>query len=81
MNTEIKEQIKDMLIENLRIPEAELDYDTELFGGGIGLDSIDALEIISGVDEMFGVNMSGADREYFRSIDKITEFVVENMED
>ena len=36
----IAEQIKGILVDNLRIPAEELDYDVELFGDGIGLDSI-----------------------------------------
>ena len=43
--TEIAEKIKNMISENLRIPENMLDDDAELFGGDIGLDSVDSLEI------------------------------------
>ena len=53
--TEIAEKIKGILVENLRIPAEELDYEIELFGDGIGLDSIDSLEIIAGIDQEFGV--------------------------
>ena len=52
--TEIAEKIKNMISENLRIPENMLDDDAELFGGDIGLDSVDSLEIISGIDDLFG---------------------------
>ena len=57
--TEIAEKIKNILVENLRIPAEELDYEIELFGDGIGLDSIDSLEIIAGIDQEFGVQMTG----------------------
>ena len=60
--TEIAEKIKNMISENLRIPENMLDDDAELFGGDIGLDSVDSLEIISGIDDLFGVDMTGVDR-------------------
>ena len=43
MNNAIADQIKEMLVENLRIPENILTYDSELFGDEIGLDSIDRL--------------------------------------
>ncbi len=33
MNNTIADQIKEMLVENLRIPENILTYDSELFGG------------------------------------------------
>ena len=56
--TEIAAKIKNMISENLRIPENMLDDDAELFGGDIGLDSVDSLEIISGIDDLFGVDMT-----------------------
>ncbi len=80
MNTEIAEKIKAMLVENLRIPADELEYDSELFGDDIGLDSIDSIEIIAGIDTLFGVQMTGAARENFQTIETLTKFVEENME-
>ncbi len=80
MNTEIAEKIKAMLVENLRIPADELEYTSELFGDDIGLDSIDSIEIIAGIDNLFGVQMTGAERENFQSIETLTKFVEEHME-
>ena len=73
MNNAIADQIKEMLVENLRIPENILTYDSELFGDEIGLDSIDSIEIVAGIDTLFG--MTGADREHFQSIRALTEYV------
>lgn len=78
-NTEICEKIKDMLVENLRIPADELEYDSELFGDDIGLDSIDSIEIIAGIDSLFGVQMTGAARENFKSIETLAKFVEEHQ--
>ena len=80
MNTEIAEKIKAMLVENLRIPADELEYTSELFVVVIGLDSIDSIEIIAGIDNLFGVQMTGAARENFQSIETLTKFVEEHME-
>ncbi len=80
MNMEIAEKIKAMLVENLRIPADELEFDSELFGDDIGLDSIDSIEIIAGIDNLFGVQMTGAARENFQTIETLTKFVEENME-
>lgn len=77
---EIAEKIKEMISENLRIPEDMLDYDAELFGGDIGLDSVDSLEIISGIDDLFNVDMTGVDREHFQTINALAAYVAENME-
>ena len=79
MNTEIAEKIKNMLVENLRIPADELVYTSELFGDDIGLDSIDSIEIIAGIDNLFGVQMTGAARENFQTIETLTKYVEEHM--
>lgn len=75
MNNTIADQIKEMLVENLRIPENILTYDSELFGDEIGLDSIDSIEIVAGIDTLFGIDMTSADREHFQSIRALTEYV------
>ena len=79
MNTEIAEKIKNMLVENLRIPADELEYTSELFGDDIGLDSIDSIEIIAGIDNLFGVQMTGAARENFQTIETLTKYVEEHL--
>ena len=83
MNTEIAEKIKGLLVERLRIPADELEYDSELFGEDIGLDSIDSIEIIVGIENLFGVDISGAGatKEDFRSIETLTAFVEAHKED
>ena len=83
MNNEIAEKIKGMLVERLRIPADELEYDSELFSEDIGLDSIDSIEIIVGIENLFGVDLSGAGatREDFRSIETLTAFVEAHKED
>lgn len=79
MNTEIAEKIKNMLVENLRIPADELEYTSELFGDDIGLDSIDSIEIIAGIYNLFGVQMTGAARENFQTIETLTKYVEDHM--
>lgn len=78
--TEVAAKIKTMLVENLRIPEEILEEDSELFGGDIGLDSVDSLEIIAGIDDLFSVNMTGVDKTNFRDINALTNYVVEHAE-
>lgn len=75
MSIEIAEKIKHMLVQSLRIPEDELEFSSELFGEDIGLDSIDSIEIIAGIDELFGVDMTGVPREHFQTIETLTAFV------
>ena len=51
----VADKIADYLSENLRLPRENITYDVPLFGNGIGLDSVDSLEIIAGMDLLFGV--------------------------
>jgi len=76
---EVAAKIKSMLSENLNIPEEELDYDVALFNDGIGLDSVDSLEIISCIDSEYGVVMTGVPKEHFFNITSLTKYVVEHM--
>jgi acyl carrier protein len=78
MNIEIAQKIKTMLVESLRIPEDQLEFDSQLFGEDKGLDSIDSIEIIAGIDELFGIDMTGAPRENFQTIESLTAFVEAN---
>ena len=48
-------------------------------GDDIGLDSIDSIEIIAGIDNLFGVQMTGAARENFQTIETLTKYVEEHM--
>lgn len=79
---EIADKIKDMLVESLNLPEDLLSDDAKLFGDGdIGLDSVDSLEIIAGIDQEFGVSMMGMDREHFQTITTLSKYVLDNIED
>ena len=76
---EIKQQLKDFIVDELGVDSNELQFDTPLFGEGIGLDSIDSIEIISFVDETFGVSMNGVDKTNFLSIDTIAAYVADHQ--
>ena len=75
-DTEIKAKVKELICSNLGVEPDVLEYDTELFGDdSIGLDSVDSLEIISFVDDTFGVDMTGVGKEHFLNIDTITAYI------
>lgn len=77
---EIADKIKQILVDNLNLPEELLSYDAKLFGDGdIGLDSVDSLEIIAGIDQEFGVSMMGVDREHFQTIEALSAYVAEKL--
>ena len=75
----LKEKIKAMLVENLRIPADELEYDSELFGDDIGLDSIDSMEIIACIDDEYGVSMNGVGKEPFYNVESLAKYVAANI--
>ena len=70
MNTELKadfarrdailQKVRDLLIDALKVqsrPE-ELDPDTPLFGTGLGLDSVDAVELVVCFETAFGIRLT-----------------------
>lgn len=77
---EVKAKIKEMLCDRLGIDPSMLEYDTALFGDGIGLDSIDSLEIISAIDEEYGVSMTGVGKEHFKNVDALAAYVMDHAE-
>jgi acyl carrier protein len=59
--TELKGQIKQMLVENLMLQTtaAEIADDLPLFGpGGLGLDSVDALQLVVALEKNYGLKIS-----------------------
>ncbi|MBR1536743.1 MAG: acyl carrier protein [Treponema sp.] len=75
---EVKTKLKGFFESNLGVDSSMLNDDTELFGEEIGLDSVDSLEIISFVDDEFGVSMAGAARDNFLTIEAISSFIIAN---
>jgi acyl carrier protein len=63
-NLELKSQIKQVLVENLMLQTAadEIADDLPLFGpGGLGLDSVDALQLVVALDKNYGLKISDAE--------------------
>jgi acyl carrier protein len=79
--SDLKRQIKELLVSELNLagktPDA-IDEDAPLFGtGGLGLDSLDALQIAMLIEEKFGVRVPEGDdaRPIFKSVSSLAEFV------
>ncbi|MGH8181979.1 MAG: phosphopantetheine-binding protein [Steroidobacteraceae bacterium] len=63
---------------NLELSAAEIDPDTPLYGEGLGLDSIDILEIALVVSKRYGVQLradSAQNEQIFRSLRRLAEYI------
>ena len=76
--------VKKLIIERLKLEEIavnDIDTDAPLFGEGLGLDSIDALELVIGLEKEYGVSIPDAEvgREVFQSVRTIAQYIVDNQ--
>ncbi len=83
---ELKQQLKVLLVEGLKLentrPEDIADG-APIFVEGLGLDSIDALELVVLVEDRFGVTIPDEEvgKLAFASIDALADFVIANRAD
>lgn len=79
-------QLKKQIIEALNLEEMtpdDIDTDAPLFGSGLGLDSIDALELIVLLEKNYGIRLANVaeGKEIFKSIRSIAEYVSQHSKD
>ena len=80
----LKNQIKLLMAENLMLqaPAAEIADDQPLFGpGSLGLDSVDALQLVVALDKTFGLKIAdpAAAKQILHSVNSIAQAVQEKM--
>lgn len=77
--TNLKDEIKQAIVRSLRLPltPQEIGDSTPLFGEGLGLDSIDVLELVLELERTFGVAITdeATGARVLRSVDTIAEFI------
>jgi acyl carrier protein len=83
-STELKTQIKQMLVDNLmfKISAAEIGDDQPLFGpGSLGLDSVDALQLVVALEKNYGLKLSDAEaaRKTMQTVNAIAAAVQEHQ--
>ena len=76
----LKEQIKQILIEDLNLEDItaeEISDDEPLFGEGLGLDSLDAVELAVLVQKNFGVEIKDMEegRPALQSVQALAQFI------
>src|SRR3954454_17821177 len=80
----LRTQIKEMLVNNLMLQTTadRIGDDLPLFGaGGLGLDSIDALELVVSMEKTFGVGVPNSEvaAKALRSVNTIHDYIVEKQ--
>ena len=79
---EIKKELKVLLVEQLSLEDItpeEIGDDMQLFGEGLGLDSLDAVEIVVLLQRNFNLEVKDMEqsREVFTSVNTLAEYVYE----
>ena len=84
MSANLRREIKELIVSELNLegrdPETIQD-DAPLFGEGLGLDSLDALQLAMSVEERFGVRIPEGDaaRPIFKSVAALAAHVAANQ--
>ncbi|WP_318662951.1 phosphopantetheine-binding protein [Treponema sp.] len=78
---ELKQEIKELIISSLELEDVkpeDIKDDAPIFGTGLGLDSIDALELGVAIKRKFGVKLSAENedsKKHFASVNALAEFI------
>ena len=82
----IEERLKHLIVESLMLEDVnpqDIETEAPLFVEGLGLDSIDALELALAINQEFGVKTSQGDdrnREIFHSVKSLAKFIQAEQE-
>jgi len=80
---ELEQELKELIVEALMLEDvepSEIDSEEPLFVEGLGLDSIDALELAMAIDKKYGVRIKADDeqnRQIFASVRSLAEYVAQ----
>ena len=80
MPTEIKQRVKEILVETLDLEDVsieEISDEMDLFESDLGLDSIDALELVVGLEKEFGVKFENSEesKHVLRNVNTLAAFI------
>ncbi len=82
-NENLTEEVKLLIITSLKLDKkpSEIADDEPLFGGGLGLDSIDALELAVAIERTYRVTIPDekVGKQVFASVAALAKFVGENL--
>ena len=83
---ELRSRIKEMLVKNLmlQVTVDQIGDDLPLFGAaGLGLDSIDALELVVSMEKTFGVRVPNSEvaGKALRTVNTIRDYILEKRQE
>jgi acyl carrier protein len=79
--TELEAELKQLIVDALKLEDiapADIASDEMLFGEGLGLDSIDALELGVAIRQRYGIRIEAVNdeiRAHFRSVSSLARFI------
>ncbi|MDJ0812329.1 MAG: phosphopantetheine-binding protein [Woeseiaceae bacterium] len=82
--SEFEQEVAQLIVESLNLEDIgapDIDPDDALFGEGLGLDSIDALELALAISQKYSVQLKADDanvQEVFGSLGSLSAYVAEN---
>ena len=81
--SDLKQTLKEQIIEQLNLEDLtpdDIKDDAALFGEGLGLDSIDALEFIVLLEQNYGIKIADPSegREIFQSVNSLADYIEKN---
>ena len=79
---QVRTDLKALIVKELNLEgksPAEIDDAAPLFGAGLGLDSLDALQLAMSIEEKFGVRIPEGDeaRKIFASVNALADHIVQ----
>lgn len=82
LRKQVTDTFKQLVIDALmlEITGQDIENDTPLFGLGLGLDSIDILELVVGIERHFGITVTDENMAAFRSVNTVVDFVLSHPE-
>jgi acyl carrier protein len=83
VTSELTDRVRRLIVDRLKleIDPTSIDPGAPLFGAGLGLDSIDALELVLGVEQEFGVKIEDQEvgSQALASVDALATFVASKL--